>query len=49
MSTEQNKALVRRLFEEGLNQNQPGVFDELLAPTFMIYEGSGHHFGKSVR
>ena len=37
MSTEQNKALIRRIFEEGLNQNKPGVFDELLAPDFMIY------------
>jgi hypothetical protein len=33
MSTEENKALIRRLFEQGLNQNKPGVFDELLAPT----------------
>ncbi len=38
MSTEQNKALIRRLFEEGLNQNQPSVFDELLAPNFVIHD-----------
>ncbi len=38
MSTEQNKALVRRLFEEGLNQNKPSVFDELIAPDFVIYD-----------
>lgn len=38
MSTEQNKALVRRLFEEGINQNKPSVFDELLAPNFVIYD-----------
>ena len=38
MSTEQNKAVLRRLFEEGLNQNNPGVFDELLAPNFVIYD-----------
>lgn len=38
MSTEQNKALLRRLFEEGLNQNNPGVFDELLAPNFVVYD-----------
>ena len=38
MSTEENKALIRRLFEEGLNQNKPGVFDELLAPDFVIYD-----------
>jgi len=38
MSTEENKALIRRLFEEGLNQNQPGVFDELIAPDFVLYD-----------
>ncbi len=38
MSTEENKALIRRLFEEGLNQNKPGVIDELLAPDFVIYD-----------
>jgi predicted ester cyclase len=38
MSTEQNKALIRRLFEEGLNQNQPSVLDELIAPSFVIYD-----------
>lgn len=38
MSTEQNKALIRRLFEEGVNQNKPGVLDELLAPDFVIYD-----------
>ena len=38
MSTEENKALIRRLFEEGLNQNKSSVFDELLAPDFVIYD-----------
>jgi predicted ester cyclase len=38
MSTEQNKALLRRLFEEGLNQNNPRVFDELIDPDFVIYD-----------
>ena len=37
MSSEENKALVRRLFEEGLNQNKPDVFYELIAPNFVIY------------
>jgi len=41
MSSEENKALIRRLFEEGLNQNNPGVFDELLAPDFVIYGAPG--------
>jgi predicted ester cyclase len=38
MSTEHNKALVRRLFEEGLNQNKPDVFDELIAPSYVNYD-----------
>ena len=37
MSTlqEQNKALVRRIFEEGINQNKQGVFDELIALSYV--------------
>ena len=38
MSATENKALIRRLFEEGVNQNKPGVYDELLAPDFVIYD-----------
>ena len=38
MSTDKNKALLRRLFEEGLNQNKPSVFDELIAPDFVIHD-----------
>jgi predicted ester cyclase len=38
MSTEQNKALLRRLFEEGINQKKPGVIDEVIAPDFAIYD-----------
>src|SRR6266487_4438820 len=38
MSTEENKALTRRLFEEGINQNNLSVLDELLAPDFVIYD-----------
>jgi predicted ester cyclase len=37
MSSEENKARIRRLFDEGLNQNNPHVFDEVLAPDFVIY------------
>jgi len=36
MSTDENKALTRRIFEEGVNQNKPGVFDELIALNFLI-------------
>jgi predicted ester cyclase len=35
MSAEQNKALVRRVFEESVNQNKPSVFNELIAPDFV--------------
>ena len=38
MSTEQNKILVRRLFEEGFNQQKPQVFDELLDPNYVNYD-----------
>jgi predicted ester cyclase len=36
MSIEQNKALIRRLFEKGVNQNKLSVLDELIAPDFVI-------------
>lgn len=35
MSTEQNKALVRRGFEEGINGRNLRVFDEVMAPTYV--------------
>jgi predicted ester cyclase len=38
VSTEQNKALICLLFEDGLNRNQPSVFDELIAADFVIYD-----------
>jgi steroid delta-isomerase-like uncharacterized protein len=38
MSTEQNKALLRRIFDLGLNLNKPGVFDELIAPDCKFYD-----------
>jgi steroid delta-isomerase-like uncharacterized protein len=38
MSTEDNKALVRRHFEEVLNQGNLAVFDELYAPDFIFHE-----------
>jgi predicted ester cyclase len=40
MSTlqEQNKALVRRIFEEGINQNKQGVFDELIALNYVNHD-----------
>ncbi len=38
MSTEDNKALVRRHFEEVLNQGNFAVLDELYAPNFIFHE-----------
>jgi deazaflavin-dependent oxidoreductase (nitroreductase family) len=35
MSTEENKALVRRFYEEGVHN--PALFDELLAPTYVLH------------
>ncbi len=34
MSIEENKAIVRRYIEEGLNQENLVLFEELLAPDF---------------
>ena len=38
MSTEVNKAATRRGFEEGWNQGDVAVFDELFAPTFSYHD-----------
>jgi predicted ester cyclase len=38
MSAQENKALVRRIFEEGINQNQPNVFNELIDPSYVNYD-----------
>ena len=40
MSTETNKALTRRAFEEGWNQGKVAVFDELCAPNFLYHHPS---------
>jgi predicted ester cyclase len=39
MSTlqEQNKSLIHRFFEEGINQDQPGIFDEIIASSYVNY------------
>lgn len=39
MSTEENKAFVRRAFEEG-NQGNWAVFNELFAPNFVLHNAS---------
>ena len=38
MSTEENKATVRRLTEEGWNQGNVAVFDELTAPNWVYHD-----------
>jgi steroid delta-isomerase-like uncharacterized protein len=38
MSTEQNKALVRRLMEDVFNRGNIGLVDELFAPDFVEHE-----------
>jgi predicted SnoaL-like aldol condensation-catalyzing enzyme len=38
MSTEENKALVRRLVEEVWNQGNLAIFDELYAPDFIFHD-----------
>ena len=35
MSVEQNKAMIRRGFEEGINQNKLQVFEESIATTYV--------------
>jgi len=40
MSTEDNKALARRAFEEGFNQRNLAVFDELNVPDFVSHSAS---------
>jgi steroid delta-isomerase-like uncharacterized protein len=37
MSTEQNKALIQRVFEEGINQGALEIFDEIIAPAYVNY------------
>ena len=37
MSTEDNKAIVRRYLEEAWNQGTVGILDELMAPTYARY------------
>jgi steroid delta-isomerase-like uncharacterized protein len=38
MSTEQNKTMVRRVFEEGINNNDPTVFDQVIGPSYVNHD-----------
>jgi steroid delta-isomerase-like uncharacterized protein len=40
MSTQDNKAVTRRSFEEGWNQGKVDVFDELFASTFSYHDST---------
>ena len=35
MSAQENKAIVRRLYEEAISQNKPEVFDEIMSPDII--------------
>ena len=38
MGTTENKALVRRIFEEGMNQRKTEIFDSCLTPNFVNHD-----------
>lgn len=40
LSTEENKAIVRRLIEEGFNQKNWAIFEELYAPDVVVHNSS---------
>ncbi|MFB9991074.1 ester cyclase [Deinococcus oregonensis] len=40
MSTEENKAVVRRFYEEAFNQGQVAVLDDLLTPEYRDFGGT---------
>jgi hypothetical protein len=35
MSAQENKAIVRRLYEEAISQKKPEVFDEIMSPEII--------------
>ena len=48
MSESENKALVRRYYEEVLNQGQLQVFDDLADPGFVSYLPDGQAIGSDI-
>ena len=41
MGASENKALVRRLFEEGMNERKAEIFNEFVAPNFINHDLPG--------
>jgi steroid delta-isomerase-like uncharacterized protein len=48
VSTEENKALVRRFFEEGWNAGNLDVFDEIDVPDYVLHDPSVHEEVRGV-
>jgi len=46
--SESNKSLVRRYYEQVLNQRQPQIFDELADPGFVSYLANGNSINIQV-
>jgi predicted ester cyclase len=44
VSTEENKAVIRRVIEEVLNKGNMSVADEILAPNYVIHGSGGQEF-----
>jgi predicted ester cyclase len=47
MSTEENKAVIRRIVEEAMNKGNLAVADEVIAPNY-VYHGAGGQDFKGV-
>ena len=43
MSAEENKAIVRRFFEEGWNQHNPNILDDVMSPDYLNHVAVAEH------
>jgi hypothetical protein len=43
MGATENKALVRRSFEQGMNERKAEIFNECVAPDFVNHDPAGSH------
>jgi predicted ester cyclase len=48
MSTEQNKAAIRRAYEEAFNKGNMAVLDEIMAPEYVLQGSHGLEFKGSA-